>query len=226
MGRMLFTVLFLSLFLPAKEERAGKFLLPKKNPSNYTWSLEEDKEGIKVYTRSREGSSIKEFKGVITLEASLSQLVAILKDNSIVPKWMYRTSSGKLISQVNDWEWENYFQNYFPWPLGKRDMALHFKMSQGADKKIVLAMTCIPDAMKPVPDYTRIKDADGEITLTPLGNGKVEVTYQFFADPDTFVPSFLINALVTDTPYNTLLNLRELLKTHIHQDARYTYIRE
>jgi len=226
-GKILLTVIFLSLLLPVKAGKPIRELLTKGLTSGpNSWQLAMEKNGIKVYTRPREGSSIKEFMGVVVVEGSVPQLVAILQDNTIVPQWMYHTSKGELIRKISDMEWDNYYQNFFPFPVGKRDMALRFKMSQGAGKKVSLLITSIPGAVKPENGYTRIKNAGGEITLSPLGNGETTVTYQFFADPGGYIPVFLINAFVTDDPYNTLYNLRELLKTHIHKDAAYPFISE
>ena len=214
-------VILLSMFLLL----AGRGTL-HKYPIADNWVLAMQKEGIKVYTRPREGTSVKEFLGVVTVEGNISQLVAILKDNSLVPQWMYHTSKGELIRAINDMEWDNYYQNYFPFPVGKRDMALRFKMSQGADKKVSLVMTSIPEAAKPEHGFIRIKNADGEIILAPLGEGKTEVTYQFFAEPGGYLPVALANAFITEDPYYTLLNLRELLNTGIHKDVKYPYIRD
>ena len=47
------------------------------------WELKRNKDGIKVYTRSIEESTFREFKAVSTLEGSITEIAAVIKD---VPK--------------------------------------------------------------------------------------------------------------------------------------------
>ena len=218
-------IVFLLLFLPAIGSKADLMALPKTATEN-NWQQALDKEGIKVFTRPREGSCIKEYRGVVKVDASASQLVAILKDNAIAPQWMYHTKKCELVRGISDMEWENYYQYSFPFPVSNRDMAVKFSMIQGADKKVSLHMVSVPDIVEQKDGFTRVMHAEGGITLTPQGDGKTEVAYTFFVNPAGYIPVFLINTFITESPYNTLSHLRELLKTGIHKDIKYAYIKD
>ena len=51
------------------------------------WKQVRDKEGIKVYTRLNEGYDFKEFKGLTSVDAEVSEFVAVLQDIEALPSW-------------------------------------------------------------------------------------------------------------------------------------------
>ena len=59
-----------------------------------------------------------------------------------------------------------------------------------------------------------------------MDNGIVEVTYQLFLDPAGSIPSMLAATSVVDTPYYTLLNLRDMVINPELQAKTLSYISE
>jgi len=61
------------------------------------WKLNTDKEGIKVYTGEFAGSNVKAIKVECEMDASATELVALLMDVNTSAEWVYRTKSAKII---------------------------------------------------------------------------------------------------------------------------------
>ena len=61
------------------------------------WQLNTEKEGVKVYTADFAGSKIKALKVETTMDASITQLVALLMDVNTSTSWVYRLKSAKII---------------------------------------------------------------------------------------------------------------------------------
>lgn len=65
------------------------------------WKLEKDKDGIQVYTRLTEGRKIKEFRAVTRVNASLTSVVALVRDADAAKDWYNHVESGTLQSKFS-----------------------------------------------------------------------------------------------------------------------------
>src|SRR4051812_3017554 len=94
-------------------------LLAFNNPvfAQSDWTLNTDKEGIKVYTGTSTDTKIKPIKVECTFNATASQLVAVLLDVNSYVKWIYHTHSAYLVKQVSPSEFYYYSEVTVPWPL-------------------------------------------------------------------------------------------------------------
>src|ERR1700744_215922 len=64
------------------------------------WELRTENEGIKVYTRTFAGSKFKAIKVDLDLQATLSQIVAVLMDVNTGAEWVYATKTSVLLKQI------------------------------------------------------------------------------------------------------------------------------
>ena len=80
------------------------------------WSLKKDQDGIKVYTRSVEGTSFKAFKGSIVLDVDQDKLIARLTDMSGFSTWMPNVSELEVVNAQT-----YYVLTDSPWPAADRD---------------------------------------------------------------------------------------------------------
>src|SRR5437588_3890228 len=65
------------------------------------WKLSIEKDGIKVYTSMVPDSKIKAIKVESDIDATASQLVALVMDVTTAPDWVYHVKSAKLVKQVS-----------------------------------------------------------------------------------------------------------------------------
>ena len=60
----------------------------------------------------------------------------------------------------------------------------------------------------------------GSYTLTPVAKDQIEIVWVHFADPAGLIPSLLVNALIVDIPFNSLVNLRKLVLDEKYQSLQ------
>jgi len=168
------------------------------------WTLEKDQEGIKVYTRHKKGFVIKEFKAITYTSKSISELEEILEDVENYPNWVYSVSSGKLIKELGN-DRTLYYSLDLPWPVSDRDIVIQSVKSK--DNGLRYDMTATQGGYPDQSGLVRMTSAFGSWQFIPK-DGKIEITYQFYGNPAGSIPTWMINMLIVDGPFETLKKLR------------------
>ncbi len=193
----------------------------------HAWDLAKKQNGITVHTRSVKGSNFKEYKAVANIKASLSSMVAIVEDVTAYPSWIHTCKEGKLLKRINEKETYNYTVNDAPWPVSDRDAAVHNKISQNPEGGVVtIEIKGIPHYIPEKTGLQRVKKIDGFWRFTPLGNDTVEVVYQVHSEPGGNLPSWLVNSVVVDQPFYTLVNMKKVIDRPKYRKAAYKFIKE
>src|SRR5262245_39344182 len=95
-------LIFIALVLPF----AGQFSVAdetKVDTSTATvWKEEANWDGLIIYSRAREGSSLKEFKSVGMIEAPPSTVFAVLNDAEAYPNFMPYTLECRVLKRIGD----------------------------------------------------------------------------------------------------------------------------
>jgi hypothetical protein len=177
--------------------------------SQTTWKVNKDIDGIVVYTRAENGSAFKSFKAVATMEASIDEVINVLKNADGYIKWYGYTKTSKLIKQENDIQY-NYVETIFPWPFANRDMVYWMSINSLHSGDIEISLNGLPNYIPEKKGITRMKKAEGYLLLKPL-NGKTEITYEFHSEPGDNIPAWLANNSIAELPFKTLLGLRAVL---------------
>jgi hypothetical protein len=179
------------------------------------WKLKKEKEGIEVYTRSIEGSSFDEFKGVTTIENSnLADVLAVILDvknyESLFPDCM----NPKVLKQDGKYYDIHHIQVKAPWPVKNRDVVYEQKaVIDENGKHAIVSLKPLPDYIAEDKDFLRIRGGSGFWELEEDANNYVKVTYQFHGEPGGNIPAWLANSFVVTQPFQTLKNLKSRLKS-------------
>ena len=190
-----------------------------------TWILKSSNDGVKIFTRDIEGSKINALKVECELEASLSQLVAVLLDVKESEKWLYHTSSIYIVKQVSQSEFFYYSRVELPWPLSDRDFIAHLKVAQNALTKVVtIDAPCVPNMVPVDPKTVRISNSNGKWIISPEGNNKVKVVYTLHTDPGGSIPAWLINSFMTQGPVQSFKKLKVHVQKPVYKNARLSFI--
>ena len=133
------------------------YFLPFAQNSN-DWTLKNDKNNVKVFYRKT--SDIYELKLITSIKSSLSGLVTLLSEVENYPKWGYKVSESKLLSQPSAQESVYYSKLDFPWPLDDRDIIMHnFVVQDPITRKIVATSEAAPKYLPENTGIVRIKTA-------------------------------------------------------------------
>ena len=192
------------------------------------WELARNVDGIKIYTRSVNGSEYQAFKAITKIRTSLKNLLAVMADTPSNCKWMHKCGKPTILKKVSYTERYIYQINYLPAPLWNRDIIMHTKAT--ANKRgdeVIIRLKAAPefcnttkiqscrnrDQKRSASNFVRITKAQGYYKLRKLSDRLVELTWQMHAEPGGDISGWMVNLNFLEIPLETLKGL----KTHMRQ---------
>ncbi|TGK90354.1 polyketide cyclase [Leptospira bourretii] len=191
------------------------------------WSESKRKKGIQVLTRPFAGSNLDEFLGRTEVDASISQVIALLTDPASC-KNLYHQCKELTVLSGTEKKSVVYLRNGAPWPVNDRDLIMDRGFEQN-DKTLATMMKIkrLDSNARPTPSgVTRMENFEGVWRIIPQANGKLKIEYQAHFEPGGSVPQSVINLVLTDTPYESLLNLKTLVEEGKHKDTKFDWVKE
>ena len=189
------------------------------------WDLKKDKEGIKLYTKHVEGSTLKAIKANTTFHAPLEVCVAILRDipnlNELFPDCIK-------VEKVMQSESEqiHYLQLKAPWPVTNRDGAFKLQYSYDASEETVIVRASMTSDKYPLQDgFVRLDAGGGTWKFKRLDAEHTELEYYYHGEPGGSIPSWLANSVVEENPYKMLSNFHSLLKLERYQRKTFSFLK-
>lgn len=201
-------------------------LLPSIVVNAANWKLTKESNGIQVFTRPISGTSLKAFKGVVSIPARLTSIVTTINDTSVYPYLFHGTESAKELKKVNDAESYKYVVTELPWPAQSRDSIIHSVIKQDKKSKTIqITMRGVPKYIPSKPGLVRIQKMTGRWLLVPEKNKKsIKVIYEMNVDPGGNLPKWLVNNMSVDLPFITLANLRDIVRRAKYKNVRRSFI--
>lgn len=204
---------------------ATLLLLSSKASAQGPWKFATEKDGIKVYSRSVPNSKVKALRVTCTLDATLSSVVTLLLDVPATPQWVSHTKSCTLIKRVSPAELYYYSEVSLPWPLENRDFVAHVKVTQDkATKVVIVDAPAIPGMIDVKKGIVRVSHSLGYWVITPLGNGKIKVDYSLQVDPGGIIPAWAVNALSSQGPLDSFMEMKKMLQKNAYKNAVLSFI--
>jgi hypothetical protein len=189
------------------------------------WDLKTEKQGLKVYTRTYPDSRFKAIKVELELEATLSQLVAVVLDVNTGAEWVYATKTSVLLKQVSPAELYYYCEVRLPWPISNRDFIARLKVNQDpATRVVTIDGPTIADFVPVKKDIIRVKRSEGKWVITPVGRNHIRVEYTLRTDPGGDIPAWLFNLFVAKGPVESFQNLQVQLKKPEYANVHLPFI--
>lgn len=180
-----------------------------------TWNLKKDSADIKVYTKAIQGSDLIFYKGVADIDAPIEVVESVINDYASYDQWYWQCSESKIIkSDASKGNIVFYVKIHPGWPVSDRDMVLYTtRLNDSKTGSVTYTIGSIQDAIVPKQAGTvRVTVFEGGWTLTKIGKNKTNVTYGCKVDPAGSIPKAIVNMNAIDAPFNSLKNLREMVK--------------
>ena len=178
------------------------------------WVLRKEKDGILVYDLKTDTSKFNSIKVETELAGKVDDLLAILLDVKNHDKWAYGTKSASVLKRVS--ENEVIFYKVIDSPslvVSDRDMVIRMKVINNlAAKTIHVESIALPNYIPTKKDLVRVPFSNEKWIITHA-NQKIKINYFLQTDPGGALSPFLVNLFITKGPYETFVNLRELLKS-------------
>ncbi|CBL44453.1 Hypothetical protein HDN1F_08700 [gamma proteobacterium HdN1] len=191
------------------------------------WNLALDQDGIKLYTSNASQGQVKSWKATATIKGNLSSVVALLNDQTNLPKWMDKVMSVEKLQQMKDGEDLYYTVIDAPWPAKDQDNILYTKWRQDPSTyEMVQTVMSEPGYLNESKGRQRQAAYKAEWRLLPVGNGNIHVTYQAEVDPGLErVPNWMKNMYTYQMPVKTMQNMMAL-SLDSYQGASFAYVSE
>lgn len=185
------------------------------------WRMVSDKNGIQVYMKHDDEARIKTFRGVTRFRVErLHSVSGVLNDTPNMPRWMHFISKAKEIRRSDYLNREYQFLTTLPWPLADREAVVKLLVRQNpVNKGVTVHVINAPTLLPPNSDYIRFPQMTGVFSFFPTEKEKeVEVTYELVLDPGGYIPAWIANIVLKDTPYFTLERLRRVVERPEYAD--------
>jgi len=188
------------------------------------WTLKRDRDGIKVYTRSIEGSEHKAVRAEMIVQASINALVGLTMDTSACPKWAALCKRAEIVRKESESEYYVHTFNDLPWPVKDRDVVAKVTWSADPQGSVSMAAKLVPGLVPEKKKVVRLTDGITRWGFSPAPNGETRVGSSVHLEPGGSIPAWLTNTLLIDSPYDTLQGMRMLVQTGQYDDARFAFI--
>ncbi|GAA4104341.1 START domain-containing protein [Mucilaginibacter panaciglaebae] len=184
------------------------------------WTFKTESSGIKVYVDNKSAMKVKPIKVESSINATPTQIAAVLLDVENYPDWVYKIKSTSLVKQTSATDLFYYAEINMPWPAQNRDFAAHITVTQNPETKVItIDAPSVADLVPEKEDLTRVKRSHGKWILIPDGNNKTKVTYYFTLEPDGGAPAWIINLFITDGPMQSFKKLKVQVQKPAYRNA-------
>lgn len=180
------------------------------------WELALNKDGIKVFTRKTDSTSIKEYKVTMEVKSPMDSVLKKILDIKNLKKWSYRIAESSLVKKLNDSTWVFYIHNDVEWPVKDRDHVSKVQLKKKKNEYQVL-LTPYNDLVKQKENIVRLTKFKGAWTLKKIDASHTEVTQQLYGNPESNIPAFFINMMISKAPFYTFQNMKKQLEANINR---------
>jgi hypothetical protein len=175
-----------------------------------SWSFIKEQDGIKIYTRNEQNSSLKSFKGETSFHATMEKVCSMLGNAKNDDWWDKHITDIKLLGYEKDKFIQYYLIYNMPWPLTNRDLVAETKIASNlVTGEKTFAAEPLFNVVPEKQGIVRIKQYHQKWTVEPLANGNVRIILEGFIDPGGSISDWVYNMIVPETPLKAIRSLRE-----------------
>lgn len=190
------------------------------------WDLVKNKKEIKIYSRTNTVSTFKEFKGVTEINASVNDFLAVLYDIEGLVDWAYNIKESKLMQRP-----DNHVQIYYaiakaPWPYKDRDGVYRNEIEWDPQAgELFVKIEMLEEEAELNDAYVRM-DGYGFWKVKEIAKNRLVVTFQMQVDPGGSIKAWMANMFVSDSPFYTLMGLREAIKLDKYRNKNFEILKD
>lgn len=187
-------------------------LSPPVFPQNLDgWELKRNSKGIKVYTRTVEGTNIKEYRSQMLVDTNVDRVVDCVLDYDLMLKWNKTVVDYKVVGKKHGGDLI-YMENKAAWPVSNRDNICLVVMKKNYDGSAHIYLESIEEDLVPLKDgVVRMYDVEGVWRIAPYEN-KTLVIQEMYGDPEGNIPAAFVNGYMVSSAFKTFESLRKVVE--------------
>jgi hypothetical protein len=191
------------------------------------WKLVKNSDGIRVYSKMDNNSSIKIVKAETEIKTTLSALFYLLTDVDNQPNWVFNCKNPEILKKIDNFHWYYYTQIDVPWPITDRDVVTFVETKQDSiTKTLIMKSVAKPDYIPENPECVRVPQLTSLWILEPLYNGNIHVTLELKIDIGGAIPQWVTNLFVSKGPYYSLKNIMFEIEKPKYKEIKLDFIQE
>jgi len=206
-ARSFFGIL-LALGLAMRADAAGAV-----SSSALPWHLVRAENGVEVYARDKVNSKRKDFKAVVRIPGSQTDLLEVIHHVEKGPEWMHMLNEAKTIRLSPEEEPFYYFVWQTPWPFPNRDMVSSRETLRDPETQSVTVQ--YRDYQGEYPEQegrSRVTRFDCTWIVKPLDSKNVEVSFIMAPGPEGPLPAVVTNRMMRTITEKSIENLRNYFR--------------
>ena len=173
------------------------------------WQLEEEEDGISIFTREVEGSPYIAVKAVARIDAPAARLSDLMGTGDGCVEWRAMCKSSEVIETVSEHERYVYMVLDLPWPIADRDLVLH--TTTEIDPETQSATVHLRSASTKHPQQEVIRaETEGRFVIKIVDPERSEFTYIMHTELGGDLSPGMVNPRVTDGAREDLERLKKL----------------
>ena len=198
---------------PVKSVLLFIFLVIAADLGAQSWTFVKEQEGIQLFTRKDEGSSLKSFKGVMDVTSTMDKVCNLLGNVRNHDWWDENLSQIKVLTYEKDKYFQYYLVYKVPWPFTNRDLCVEANVNTDpVTGRRTITATPLSNVIPEKPDLIRIKKYWQKWTIQPMPNGVIRLTLEGFVDPAGNVPNWLYNMVIVETPLKVMRRVKKFVQ--------------
>ena len=177
------------------------------------WDFVKEKDGIKIFTRTEEGKSLKSYKGVMDIKAPADKVFVLIEDVNNTDWWDKNFKEIKVLLYKKFKRAQYYLIYDLPWPVNDRDLCVDVNVLRDSVTGGGLIVSFpLKDVIPERPDMIRIKEYRQTWTVESAGKDMSHVVLEGYIDPAGNIPDWVSNMLIVDSPVQVMNSIRHKLE--------------
>ena len=179
-------------------------------PLEEEWKKDLEKDDIIIYTRHIEGSKFKEFLAEASMNGTIDKFIEVFTDIEAYPNWMPDCKSVEIIDSPTPFDITYHLTLKVPFPFANRDMVQQLVLNR-QDSSLEIDLINRPNEIPEYKKHVRIQNAVGHWRIEEKAPDKLDIEFQYHADPGGDIPAWLANTFIVKSPHTTLRRIKKML---------------
>lgn len=158
---------------------------------NLSFSFEEEKEGIRLYSAEDTFHRLTVVKGEVLVNASAREVLYLLQDSKHAHLWVNEVRRMETIANRGDSVWVSRAFIHFPFPFKDRVLVLENILNKGSSNGFRISQRVCVKYYSAESEYVPILDAYGYWEVQSNKRGTSKIIYIFAADVRVSLPAYL-----------------------------------
>lgn len=188
------------------------------------WKLRREDDGIRVFTADVPDSKHAAVRSTMEVKTPLRELVALVLDTSACSTWAALCKESSIPKRRSDTEFHVYTYNDLPWPVKDRDAVTRVLWTVNPETGVAHMVAELTEGVVEA-DAKALRLSTGVTswTFTPKENGTLVENFAHI-DPGGSMPAWVTNMLLVDSPYDTLVAMRDTVASGAYADAEVSFL--